>query len=60
MNSIHLTHPGETIQQGEELAYFSFGSTVILLIENGNFQISSALREGKEIKYGEKIGCISQ
>ena len=60
VNSIHLTHPGETIQQGEELAYFSFGSTVILLIENENFQISSALCAGEEIKYGEKIGCISQ
>lgn len=59
VNSIHLTHSSEKVDPGEELAYFSFGSTVILLIENENFQFSAALREGQEIKYGEKIGWIS-
>jgi len=59
VNSIHLTHSRQNIEPGEELAYFSFGSTVILLIENENFQFSSVLCEGMEIKYGEKIGFIS-
>lgn len=59
VNSIHLTHSRQNVEPGEELAYFSFGSTVILLIENENFQFSSLLCEGMEIKYGEKIGFFS-
>ncbi len=59
VNSIHLTNQHESIEPGEELAYFSFGSTVILLIENENFQFTADLNPGQEVKYGEKIGSIS-
>lgn len=56
VNSIHLTNETNTLQYGDELAYFSFGSTVILLIENENFSFSSHLKEETAIKYGEQIG----
>lgn len=58
VNSIHMTSNADVLQLGEELAYFSFGSTVILLIENKNFQFSSLIREELTIKYGEKIGTF--
>lgn len=56
VNSIHLTNKDSALEHGDELAYFSFGSTVILLIENEDFRFSPHLKEGTPIKYGEKIG----
>lgn len=56
VNSIHLTHPTAHVKKGEEMGYFSFGSTVILFIEEGNFQISDKLKEEMEINYGRAIG----
>ncbi|MGM8215873.1 phosphatidylserine decarboxylase [Bacillaceae bacterium W0354] len=55
VNSIHLTNQRNDVERGEELAYFSFGSTVILLIENSDFQFCDDLHEGKEMKFGEKV-----
>jgi phosphatidylserine decarboxylase len=56
VNSIELIHTGEHLKKGEEMAYFSFGSTVILLFEKGIFQINSLINTPLEIKVGEKIG----
>ncbi|HJV17332.1 MAG TPA: phosphatidylserine decarboxylase [Bacillales bacterium] len=56
VNSIELIHTGEHLKKGEEMAYFSFGSTVILLFEKGSFQINSLINTPHEIKIGEKIG----
>lgn len=56
VNSIVLTHDKEDLQKGEELAYFSFGSSVILLFEKDTFCFDSGLAEMKEIKVGERIG----
>ena len=46
------------IKKGEELGRFEFGSTVILLAEEGFGNINVAV-PGQEIKLGEKIGILS-
>jgi phosphatidylserine decarboxylase len=56
INSIEITHNGDQLEKGKEMAYFSFGSTVILLFEKGSFQIDSSISTPTEIKVGEKIG----
>lgn len=58
VNSIEKTHKGMTLQKGEEMAYFSFGSTVVLLFEEGIFQLDSSIRTPKDIRVGEVIGVI--
>lgn len=55
VNSIEIIHEGKKLVKGEEMAYFSFGSTVILLFERGIFHPQS-FPLPKEIKVGEKIG----
>ena len=37
VNSIEIVHEAEQITKGEELAYFTFGSTVVLLFEKDTF-----------------------
>ena len=60
--SIKYTHPaGTSIGKGDELAYFEFGSTVVLLIkprdpEQTKFQWTPSLYEGDRVKMGEAIG----
>ncbi|MCL6572231.1 MAG: phosphatidylserine decarboxylase [Bacillus sp. (in: Bacteria)] len=56
VNSIETTHKGSKVEKGGEIAYFSFGSTVVLLFEKNSFQIDSGLHTPKEIKVGEKLG----
>jgi len=50
--------PPERIKKGEELAYFEFGSTVVLLWEKGAFVPSEKLAVGAKLRMGEKIGDI--
>jgi phosphatidylserine decarboxylase len=59
VNSIELTHPGKQLKKGEEMAFFSFGSTVILLFEQGIFQMDP-FQIPHEVKVGEKIGQFNQ
>lgn len=59
VNSIEMVHEGRTIEKGEELAYFTFGSTVVLLFEKGTFKAASDLQTPKPVKMGEKLGEIS-
>lgn len=42
--------------RGEEFAYFEFGSTVVLLIENGAFQFRDGLGLSSQVRVGEAIG----
>ncbi|WP_078382669.1 phosphatidylserine decarboxylase [Sutcliffiella halmapala] len=56
VNSIELTHTTSTLSKGEEMAYFSFGSTVILLFEKNAFQLDPIIKEKQEVKVGQKIG----
>lgn len=58
VNSIETTHKGSELEKGGEMAYFSFGSTVVLLFEQNIFQIDSTISTPKEIKVGEKIGIL--
>lgn len=46
----------ERVAKGEELAYFEFGSTVVLLWEKGSFIMSDRLTPGAKVQMGEKIG----
>ncbi|MFM9280041.1 archaetidylserine decarboxylase [Paenibacillus jiagnxiensis] len=41
---------------GDELAYFEFGSTVVLLTESGTFSPNPSLHQGDRVKMGEALG----
>lgn len=56
VNSIEVSHVGNTLSKGQEMAYFSFGSTVILLFEKGIYEPDVNMHFPAEIKVGEKIG----
>lgn len=57
INSVELTHKNEYIEQGEEMAYFSFGSTVVLLFEKGMFNPDKNIN-GKKVKVGDSLGEV--
>ncbi|MGG0670088.1 phosphatidylserine decarboxylase [Lederbergia citrisecunda] len=55
VNSIHILDSSTTCKKGEECGYFSFGSTVILLVEkNESFQ--STIAVNSEVKMGQAVG----
>lgn len=56
INSIVQTNTGNRLETGEELGYFSFGSTVILVFEKDMFTPSDNLTEGRELQVGQIIG----
>jgi phosphatidylserine decarboxylase len=58
VNSIEKTHTGTNLVKGQEMAYFSFGSTVVLLFEKDSFQVDSSIHTPKDIRIGEKIGLM--
>ncbi|MBB6445947.1 phosphatidylserine decarboxylase [Bacillus benzoevorans] len=58
INSIEIQDLGEDLEKGMEMAYFTFGSTVVLLFENGLFEISPAIQIPCAIHVGECIGYI--
>lgn len=60
VNSIETTYKGEELQKGEELAYFSFGSTVILLFEKDTFKLQDSLTLPSQIRMGEVIGYFKK
>lgn len=45
-------------QIGDDLAYFEFGSTVVLLLENGSFTPRPGLVSGTKVKMGELLGTL--
>lgn len=47
-----------TLERGEEMGYFTLGSTVILLFGANTMKWDNSLRIGNGIKLGEKIGNI--
>lgn len=55
INTIELTHKTNKLLKGNELAYFSFGSTVVLFFEEGKVDFSGSLIEQQEIKVGETL-----
>ncbi|KAB7708699.1 phosphatidylserine decarboxylase [Bacillus aerolatus] len=58
VNSIQRSHDRPYWKQGEEVAYFNFGSTVVLLFEPGAFVLNEQLTVPCEVKVGEKIGSL--
>lgn len=58
VNSIELVHVGEHLNKGEEVAFFSFGSTVILLFEKNLFYPTCQITP-QNIRVGEAIGRIA-
>ncbi|MBA2873561.1 phosphatidylserine decarboxylase [Thermaerobacillus caldiproteolyticus] len=58
VNSIELTHPNDHLVKGEEMAYFSFGSTVVLLFEKDSMELDSRITAPMAIKVGERIGYL--
>lgn len=59
VSSIRYTdEQAETWQKGEDLAYFEFGSTVVLLMENGTFTPRPGLSADAKVKMGEWLGTL--
>ncbi|RFU65789.1 phosphatidylserine decarboxylase [Peribacillus glennii] len=58
VNSIIITDESEHLSKGQEFAYFSFGSTVVLLFEKDTFHLSESMPIPSEIRVGEKIGYV--
>ena len=55
VNTIELTHPTLNLEKGEEVGFFSFGSTVVLLFEKGKVSLSPSLERQASIKAGEPL-----
>lgn len=60
VNSIEPVHTGDKLKKGQEMAYFSFGSTVVLLFERGALNLPEAITLPKPIKVGETLGSLNQ
>lgn len=59
VSSIRYTEPLQnTAVKGSELAYFEFGSTVVLLMEDDTFVPRSDLQSGLKVKMGEQLGKL--
>ncbi|ADP34871.1 phosphatidylserine decarboxylase [Bacillus atrophaeus] len=58
INTIVQTSAKEHLKLGEELGYFSFGSTVILIFEKHAFEPAADLTEGREVQVGQAIGYV--
>jgi phosphatidylserine decarboxylase len=46
------------LERGGDLAYFEFGSTVVLLLENHTFEPRSDLQVGSKVNMGENLGTF--
>ncbi|MCP8967201.1 phosphatidylserine decarboxylase [Ectobacillus ponti] len=55
VNSIELLHRNDELQKGEEMAYFTFGSTVVLLFERGMAEVDAGLKPGQGVVVGQRL-----
>lgn len=53
VNSIVLTNTTTQWRKGEEVGYFSFGSTVVMLFEKGAIEFTDNVVQGSPIRMGE-------
>ncbi|MEG0472101.1 MAG: phosphatidylserine decarboxylase [Solibacillus sp.] len=58
VNSIELTNVTTTWQKGEEVGYFTFGSTVVMLFEENAVQFNERVVQGTMIKMGEAFASM--
>ena len=58
VNSIETTYKGSELHKGGEMAYFTFGSTVVLLFEKEIFKLNPDIQTPHDIKVGEKLGVL--
>ncbi|MDQ0429984.1 phosphatidylserine decarboxylase [Planomicrobium stackebrandtii] len=56
VNSIQLTNTGSDWEKGDEVGYFSFGSTVVLFFEKNSIKFVEDMSAGQRIKVGEALG----
>ena len=58
VNSIELTNTSTQWRKGEEVGYFTFGSTVVMLFEKNAIQFASNVVQGASIKVGEAFATV--
>jgi phosphatidylserine decarboxylase len=59
VSSIQYTVPlPDTLERGQELAYFEFGSTIVLLMENETYSGRDDLQLGSKVLMGEALGIV--
>lgn len=58
VNSIELTNTSPKWKKGEEVGYFSFGSTVVMLFEQSAIEFTSHVVCGKMIRMGERFATM--
>lgn len=46
------------LERGDDLAYFEFGSTVVLLMENGTFEPRADVKLGDKVRMGQALGRL--
>lgn len=56
----YVENLGTKLQAGDELAYFEFGSTIVLLLENGTFEPKAGLDVDSRVRMGEKLGTLHE
>lgn len=59
VSSIQYTQPfTEQLERGDDLAYFEFGSTVVLCMEEGTFECRNDLVLGSKVQMGQSLGGL--
>lgn len=59
VSSIKYVQPRpDTLECGQELAYFEFGSTIVLLTQDGTMIPNTKLKVGDRVRMGEMIGTL--
>lgn len=58
VNSIKLTNTTTAWEKGEEVGYFSFGSTVVMLFAENEVAFAEHVVEGQAIKMGEAFATV--
>jgi phosphatidylserine decarboxylase len=60
VSSIKYVDPElKALERGQELAYFEFGSTIVLLTEDGTLLPRTDLKTGDKVRMGEKLGTLT-
>ncbi|MEK9198857.1 phosphatidylserine decarboxylase [Ureibacillus sp. 179-F W5.1 NHS] len=58
VNSITLTNVSTSWKKGEEIGYFGFGSTVVMLFEENVVTFTNNVQKGHAVKMGEPIATM--